>query len=261
MELTVAGHKVFAATGGRPFDPQQPSAILLHGAGMDRTVWSLQARYFAHHGRSVVAVDMPGHGRSEGDLLTNIDAMADWIAALIDALAVETIAIAGHSMGGFAALATASRAPERVRGLALLGIGASLTVHPDLLAAAKANDHLAYDLVTSWGFGTAGHVGGHTSPGLWMMDGGVRLLERAPPGALYADLNACDGFEETLDLAANVACPTLLLLGDRDRMTPPTTAKLADAIVGCRTVILEGCGHMMMIEQPDQTTDALATVL
>jgi pimeloyl-ACP methyl ester carboxylesterase len=261
MELTVAGHKVFAATGGRPFDPDQPSAILLHGAGMDRTVWSLQARYFAHHGRSVAAVDLPGHGRSEGALLTSVDAMADWIADVIDALGVEKVALAGHSMGGFAVLAAAARAPEKVRGLALLGIGATFAVHPELLAAAKANDGLAYHLVTSWGFGTAGHVGGHTSPGLWMMDGGVRLLERALPGALYADLNACDEFKETLDRAANVACPTLLLLGDRDRMTPPSTKQLADAITGCRTVTLEGCGHMLMIEEPDQTTDALATVL
>ncbi len=261
MELTVNGHTVFAATGGKPFDRSQPAAVLIHGAGMDRTVWSLQARYFAHHGRSVAAADMPGHGRSGGELLTSIEAMADWIEALIDALGVEQVALAGHSMGAFAVLEAAARAPEKVRGLAILGIGATFDVHDDLLIAAKANDKLAFDLVTSWGFGTAGHMGGHTSPGLWMMDGGVRLMERAPAGALYADLNACNVYTGTLDAAAKIACPTLLLLGNRDRMTPPTSAQLAAAIPDCRTVTLDGCGHMMMIEQPDPTTDTLATVL
>lgn len=261
MDLTVNGSDVFAATGGRPFDAAEASVVLLHGAGMDHTIWSLQSRYFAHHDRALLAVDFPGHGRSGGDALGSIDAMADWIIALLDAAGVKTAALAGHSMGGFAALETAARAPGRVRALALLGIGAKLPVHPDLVASAKAGEHLAFELITSWGFDTAAHFGGHTSPGMWMMDGAVRLLERSPPGALHADLEACNDYGDALDAASRVRCPTLLLLGEGDRMKPPAKGRLAELIADCRTVVLERCGHMMMVERPDATTDALSEIL
>ena len=72
MQLTVDGHKVYAATGGRSFEPAKPAVIFLHGAGCDHTVWQLPARWFAWHGSSVLAVDLPGHGRSEGPPLGRI---------------------------------------------------------------------------------------------------------------------------------------------------------------------------------------------
>ena len=85
MELRVDGCAVFAATGGRPFDAAKPVVVFIHGAGMDHTVWPLQARWFAHHGRSVLAVDLPGHGRSEGKPIGSIEALGAWLGALIAA--------------------------------------------------------------------------------------------------------------------------------------------------------------------------------
>ena len=84
MKLTVNGRAVSATTGGTDFDPAKPAVIFLHGAGFDRTAWRLQTRWFAHHGRSVLAVDFPAHGWSDGPALDSIAAMADWTAALID---------------------------------------------------------------------------------------------------------------------------------------------------------------------------------
>ena len=104
MELTVNGKRVHAATGGRDFDPALPAVVFVHGAGMDHTVWALQARYFAHHGRAVLAVDLPGHGGSEGPSLDSIAAMGDWLAAVIEAAGSEQAALVGHSMGSLAAL-------------------------------------------------------------------------------------------------------------------------------------------------------------
>ena len=66
-------HRVFASTGGRGLDRDAPLTVLIHGAGMDHSVWSLQTRYLAHHGRSVLAVDLPGHGRSGGEPLVTIE--------------------------------------------------------------------------------------------------------------------------------------------------------------------------------------------
>ncbi|MFM8678209.1 MAG: alpha/beta fold hydrolase, partial [Alphaproteobacteria bacterium] len=153
MELRVDGRTAFAATGGRARDPGIPDVVLLHGAGMDHTVWTLQARYLAHHGRNVLALDRPGHGRSQGAPLGSIADMAGWVLRALDAVGSDAAALAGHSMGALVALATAAAAPGRVRGLALLGAAASMPVHPDLLEAARAGDHAAIDLVAYWGFG------------------------------------------------------------------------------------------------------------
>jgi len=262
MELVVAGKTVFASTGGKPFDPVHPTVVFLHGAGMDHTGWMLQARFFAHHGRGVLAVDLPGHGRSAGPALRSVAELADWVVSLLDGAKVSRAALVGHSLGALVALETASRAPARVWALALLGAATRMPVHPDLQKAADANEDSAADLVASWGFGRRAHVGGAKAPGIWMLGSGVRLLQRAPDGALGAGLAACNAYAGALEAAAKVTCPTLLLLGEADRMTPPAGARdIATRIADARTVILPRAGHMMMVEQPDQTIEALSEII
>ena len=261
MELTVNGSAVFAHTGGRPFDPEQPAVVLIHGAGMDHTVWSLQSRYLAHHGRSVLAVDLPGHGRSGGAPLGSIAEMADWVVALLDAAGARSAALAGHSMGALVALDAASRHPDRVRALALLGVAERMPVHPDLLKAAADNDPLAIELVTGWGFGPRGHVGGNPAPGLALVPTGRRLMGRQAPGVLGGDLAACNAYTRGAEAAGRVACPVLFLLGALDRMTPAKAGKaLAACVADAAVTVLPGVGHMVMVEAPDATTDALAGV-
>jgi pimeloyl-ACP methyl ester carboxylesterase len=262
MELTVAGARVHAATGGRDFDASLPPIVFLHGAGMDHTVWALPARYFAHRGRAVLAVDLPGHGQSEGKPLASIAAMADWVAALIEASGAGKAALVGHSMGALVALEAAARHPECVGALALLGAAPKMPVHPDLLAAAAANDHAAFDLMTSWSYGPAGQLGGARVPGSWLMGGGERLLERVRPGVLSADLEACNAYGEGMESAAQVTCPALVIIGAEDKMTPARAgAKLAAAIGGASSVVIPNCGHMMFAEKPNETLDALRSVL
>ncbi|HEX9465367.1 MAG TPA: alpha/beta hydrolase [Alphaproteobacteria bacterium] len=262
MDLAVDGRKVFASTGGRPFDPGRPVVVFIHGAGMDHTAWMLQARYFAHHGRSILSVDLPGHGRSAGPPLGTIPQLADWLLNLIDAAGAANAALVGHSMGALIALQAASQAPSKTWALALLGAAAKMPVHPDLLAAAAANDHAAVALIASWGYGRVAHLGGSRVPGAWMLGSGMRLLERAPGGALAASLAACDAYTGAMAAASKVICPALLLLGEIDRMTPPAGAREVGAqIAGARTVVLPRTGHMMMVEQPDQTIDALAEII
>ncbi len=262
MKLTVDGYEVFAATGGRPFDPEKPAVIFVHGAGMDHTVWALQTRYFAHHGRTVLALDLPGHGRSAGEALSTVDDMAAWLGRFMDAAGLSEAALAGHSMGALIALSAAADLEGRVRALALLGAAPRMAVHPDLLTAAKANQHLAVELVTSWGHGTAGHLGGNRAPGLWLMGGAERVLERSPPGVLHNDLAACDAYTGAMAAAAKVSCSCRIIAGDGDLMTPAKAgAKLAAAIAGAEMTLIAGCGHMMMLESSDETLDALRKVL
>ncbi|MEO3428849.1 alpha/beta hydrolase [Pelagibius sp. CAU 1746] len=262
MDLTVAGQHVHAGTGGRAFDPDLPLIVFLHGAGLDHTVWALPARYFAHRDRSVLAVDLPGHGKSQGAPLTSIAALADWVVKLLDEVGAGRAALAGHSQGALIALETTARHGSRVRALALLGAAPKMPVHPDLLASAEANDHKAFDLMTSWGFGPAGHLGGARVPGSWLMGGGERLLERVRPGVLHADLTACNAYQEGMEAAAKVACPAVVIMGAEDKMTPARAgAKLAGAIPKAQQVLIPGCGHMMLAEKPDETLDALRTIL
>src|ERR1700748_1958470 len=114
MQLSVNGVGTFVATGGKPFDKSLPTVVLLHGAGFDHSTWALHSRWFAHHGFSVLAPDLPGHGRSAGQALPSIAAMADWSAALLDAAGATKARLVGHSMGSLIAIETAARHPDKV---------------------------------------------------------------------------------------------------------------------------------------------------
>jgi pimeloyl-ACP methyl ester carboxylesterase len=258
MRFKVHGHDVYAATGGKPFDPAMPAIIFVHGAGLDHTCWQLQARWFAWHGWSVLALDLPGHGRSAGPPLPSIAAMRDWLLAVMAAAQVEKAALVGHSMGAVIALETAAHAPHLVDGLALLGVSSAMAVHPSLLAAARDEPDRAYDMMTGWCFGPAAKLGRNTAPGLWMTGGARALLDRNLDGVLASDLAACAGWTTGLDSARRVAAPTLAILGAHDVMTPARKGEALVAAVACaRTVVLPDSGHMMMLEAPDATLDAL----
>src|SRR5436190_14853423 len=225
MYLTVDGVKTFAATGGSAFDPALPLVVFMHGAGFDHTVWALLARWFAHRGFGVLAPDLPGHGRSEGEPLDTIAAMADFSAALIEATGAQNASIAGHSMGSLIALEAAVRHPNQVAALGLIAAAAAMPVSRDLLEAAEANDPAAVDMVSIWGYGVAAGIGGSLAPGAWMLGAGRRLLERARPGVLFRDLFACNAYRDGLASAAKVAVPATLVLGARDLMTPEKTGR------------------------------------
>ena len=258
MQLAVNGVKTFVATGGRDFDSSLPTIALLHGAGFDHTTWALHSRWFAHHGYGVLAPDLPGHGRSSGAPLQAITDMADWTAALLDAAGVAKAWLVGHSMGSLVALETAARHPAKVAALGLIGTAATMTVGPDLLKAAEANDHSAVDMVSIWGLGFQAGLGGSLAPGLWMHSGAQRVLEQCRPGVLFNDLNACNAYRNALAAAAQVRVPTTFILGERDMMTPAKAGKtLASALPNSRTVVISGAGHMMMVERPDELLKAL----
>jgi pimeloyl-ACP methyl ester carboxylesterase len=258
MDLVVDGIKTYAGTGGREHDPARPLVVFVHGAALDHTVWALLARWFAHRGYAVLAADLPGHGRFDGAPLASIAAMADWTAALIAAAGASKATIIGHSMGSLVALETAARHPERVAAIGLIGTAAAMPVSRDLLAAAEANDHAAIDMLRIWGYGFRAGLGGSLAPGMWMLGGAERLLERARPGVLFRDLAACNDYRDGLASAARVHVPVTLVLGERDVMTPAKAGReLAAALPNARVVTLSGAGHMLMSERPDEVLDAI----
>jgi pimeloyl-ACP methyl ester carboxylesterase len=258
MELTVDGRRVHAATGGRPFDAGKPAVVLVHGAGCDHTVWQLPARRFAWHGHGVLAVDLPGHGRSDGPPLTSLAGMARWLGALLDAAGVKQAALVGHSMGAAIALEAAAGMPERITRIALAGTAAAIPVHRDLLSAAKDEPDRAYQMMTSWAHGTGAKMGGNPVPGMWMTGGTLALFARNQPGVLHTDLEACAAWKTGPDAARKVSCPALVIIAANDIMTPPKAGReLAGLIGGGRAVTIEDCGHMLPAEAPDALLDAL----
>jgi pimeloyl-ACP methyl ester carboxylesterase len=258
VQLLVNGVNIYAGTGGREFDARLPVVVFVHGAGLDHSMWALLARWFAHRGCAVLAPDLPGHGRSEGSPLASIAAMADWTAALIEASTARTATVIGHSMGSLITLETAARYPERVNALGLIGAAAAIPVAPQLLTAAKLNQHQAIEMICIWGYGFRAGIGGSLAPGLWMRGGAERLLERARPGVLFADLSACNEYRDGASSAASVRAPATLVLGERDVMTPAKAGRdLARALPNARLVMLKSAGHMLMSERPDEVLAAL----
>jgi pimeloyl-ACP methyl ester carboxylesterase len=258
MRIVINGADTYVATGGKNFDPARPAMVFLHGAGMDHSVWALLARSFAHRGHGVLAPDFPRHGQSAGAPLSSIGALADWTAALIEAAGVAKARIVGHSMGSLVALETAARHPEKVAGLGLIATAAPMRVSDDLLNAAKANDRAAIDMISIWGEGFRATLGGSPAPGVWMLGGAERLLERSAAGVIFTDLAACNAYQDALAAAAKVTVPCIVIQGSRDVMTPAKGGKaVASAVPGCRLAVIEGAGHMLMSERPEEVLAAL----
>lgn len=257
MIIDVEERKTYIYTGSREFDPDKESIVFVHGAALDHTVWLLQSRYFAHHGRNVLALDLPGHGRTEGPLIDSIPGMADWVYSVVDALGIANVILVGHSMGSLVTLEAAARYPERTTRLALLGSAVPMAVADPLLNAARDNRHAGLDMINIWGHSAAAQIGGSETPGMWMTGSAIRLLERAGPNVLFNDLNACNEYGQGLESAARVACPTLLLAGRNDIMTPAKVAReLVDALPDGRMRLLD-CGHLLMSEKPNEVLDEL----
>lgn len=262
MDLIVRGESTYVATGGKTLDPDKETVVFVHGVGQDHTIWVLPIRYFARHGRNVLALDLPGHGRSAGPPLASIEEMADWVVEVLQAAHLADAAVVGHSMGSLVALDAAARHPDRVRAIAMVGVSFPLTVADVLLESAAADSHEAIDMLTFWSHSNDGQLGGSPTPGLWMAGRTMKLLERAAPGLIESDLRACDSYGAGEERAGMVHCPALLILGAKDRMTPVRGANaLVEKLTDARTVIYAGAGHPLLSERSDPVLDELIEIV
>jgi pimeloyl-ACP methyl ester carboxylesterase len=261
MQFTVDGIATFAA-GHIPPGHAGTVVVLLHGAAMDHTVWTYHTRYFMHRGMAVVAPDLPAHGQSHGTALSSIADMAAWLGRCLDELGARRVALAGHSMGALVALQLAAEDDARIERLALLGAAAPMVVSDQLLDAARIDSPLARELMMFWGHGAGARMGGNAIAGINIVKTAMRLLERAPAGLLYTDLNACNAYLDGEQAGRRVRAATRLICGQNDKMTPPKVArKLADVLANGALEVIPDCGHMLMSEQPEFTHRALVNAL
>ena len=258
MDLSVDNKKAYAYTAAHDIDRARRTVVFVHGAGLDHSWFGLQSRYFGYHGWNVLAVDLPGHGRSEGPALPTVAAMARWVFAFLDKLEIQKASIVGHSMGSLVALECAARAPERVSAIALIGVAYPMKVTDAFLEAAKKNDPSAYDMSTIWGHAPQAPLGANPNPGMWMYGDTLARLGRLAPGVLHSALAACNAYQGGLEAAGKLRCPVLFILGGRDVMTAPKAAQaLVAAVPNGRATVIKPSGHSLMAEAPDATLDAL----
>jgi len=252
MKLVYDSKEVRVATGGKDHKGVDgPAVVLLHGAGMDRTTWQMQSRWLAHHGYRVAAIDLPGHGLSDGPPLETIAEMAAWTAGVVRQLDLAPAHVVGFSMGTFIGLDMAAEHGDTVASLVLIGTASAMPVHPMLLETSQDDVSRAGSFMTSWSLGSRAHKGGHKSPGTWLVGTSKALFDTSPEGALAADLRACNAYEAGVENAAQVTAPVTFLLGQEDKMTPiKASHDLVDAVATKQVITLESIGHMMPIEDP-----------
>ena len=265
MEISVDGRRAYAYTGGKAFDAALPCVVFIHGALHDHSVWNLLARWFAHHGHAVLAVDLPAHGRSDGPPLASVEALADWTLALLDAAGVRDAAFVGHSMGSLIALEAAARAPDRATHLVMVGTAFPMKVSDALLATARDEPLRAIDMVNAFSHSTLAAKPSFPGPGMWLHGSNRALMRRTQAGArgcnlFEHDFRVCDAYAHGLEAAAQRRCPATLVLGARDQMTPPRAARDIAAALRARVVTI-AAGHSLMTEAPDALLNAVHEAL
>ena len=270
MMLQVNQHPVFAYTGGKAFKPDQPTVVFVHGVLNDHSVWILQSRYLANHGWNVLAVDLPGHMRSQGPCPQTVEEAADWLVAVLDVAGIEQAAVVGHSWGSLIALETAARHPSRVSHLVMVGTAFPMKVSDILLRDSLANPEAAIHLINVFSRATLCAPPSALGPGTWVF--GLnralnrRVLRANPKEAVFhIGFKACNDYANGLQAMAQVNCPVLFIHGEQDQMTPPRAAKelvhTAKAHAPAVKEVSVPCGHHQMNESPRETLQALCDFL
>ncbi len=263
-------YEAYAYTGGKAFDAAKLTLVFIHGVLNDHSVWILQTRYLAHHGFNVLAVDLPGHGRSGGDAPSSVEEAAQFIENLLDAAGVRQARLIGHSWGSLIALETAARLKERITHLALVGTAFPMKVSPALIEASLNEPMKALKMVNVFSRATLAAPPSALGPGTWVYGASMALGRRvlasnAQVNIFHRGFVACDSYANGLEAVSAVTCPILFVLGESDQMTPPRAAKSlidqAKATGKTFSVVKVPMGHHQMSESPEETLNALKDFL
>ncbi|MCP4790333.1 MAG: alpha/beta hydrolase [Gammaproteobacteria bacterium] len=258
MYIEVNGQQTFVATGGKTFDARLPTVVLLHGSGLDHRCWALQARWFAFHGFSVFAPDLPGHSLSQGEALTSIEAMGAWLVDALDAAGIEQVHLMGHSQGFLMALEAAPILGDRLLSMMALATAAAIPVNPALIDTAKQNTSKAADMMLQWGFGSNHQYGISAVPGMQPIGIGQRIMANNP---LAVDLQACNQYQAGNERAQALRCPVHLVLAKQDRMTPVREGLKLAKLLGISPTVIPNTGHMLPIEAPKESLQTMKSFI
>lgn len=227
--------------------------VFLHGVGSDKSVWRPQLDHFGQR-RRAIALDYPGYGESAARPGVGRDGFAAAIVETMDALGIGQAHVCGLSLGGVIAIALHHLAPERCASLILSD---SFAVHPDgsgiyerSVAAARGPGMRALAEAR-----TPALLG--AAAGAEIVDELVETMARIDAEAFVQGAEAV-WLADQRDRARSVDRPTLVLVGDEDRVTPPgLSSELAALIPGARLEVITGAGHIANLEQPVEFNAAI----
>jgi pimeloyl-ACP methyl ester carboxylesterase len=272
MKLSVQDRAAYAYTGGKPFDPTLPCVVFIHGALHDHSGWTLLARWCAHHGHGVLALDLPGHGRSAGPVLGSVQDLGAWVLAVLEAAGVQQpgqATLVGHSLGSLIGLEAAAQSPERIGRLVMVGTAYPMKVSAALLATAATAPLQAIDMVNSFSISSLASKPSFPGPGMWLHGSNRALMRRILNGAratgcavnlFHHDFGVCDRYDNGLQAAAQVTARVTMVLGSQDQMTPPRATRDIAAALQAKVVTIAS-GHSIPAEAPDPLLTALRDAL
>lgn len=266
MLIQVNGAPIYAYTGGKTFDAAKPTAVFVHGVLNDHSVWILQTRYLANHGWNVLAIDLPGHGRSGGKAPESVEEAAGFVISLLASAGIPRAALVGHSFGSLIALEAAARAPAQVSHLALVGTAFPMKVSPALLEASVTAPEKAIHMVNVFSHSTLSPPPSTLGAGTWLYGGSRALMRRVlasnrETNVFFTGFKACDSYVGGEQAMQAVHCPTLFLVGRHDQMTPPKAARALAAHARQARTVEVNAGHALMTEAPDEVLFALRDFL
>ena len=216
----------------------------MHGSGLSHIVWSLHEQFYVAQGFNVLSIDLPGHGNSDGPTLKSIEDISDWVKDLMKKLELDKLNFLGHSQGCLVGIDFASRYPDLINKLVLVGGSYKLPVNQNLLDLAEAGDEKALILMMKWGYeGSKAFIGGNPVKKIINSTREIREI-------LYVDLNACNNYKTGKDSLEKITCSTLCIFGDLDKMVPLQVGnKMAEMIKNSEVKIINNCGHMIIFER------------
>ena len=270
MYLQVNDHKTYCYTAGKAFDAAKPTVVFIHGVLNDHSVWILQSRYMANHGWNILAIDLPGHCKSDGPAPESVQEAATFITALLDAAGVEKAALIGHSWGSLIALEAASKLKERVTHLVLVGTAFPMVVSPALLESSLNDPMAALKTINVFSRSTLSAPPSALGPGTWVYGTSMALGRRVlasntKVNVFHRGFKACNDYANGEVAISQIACPVLFLLGALDQMTQAKAAKLlidkAKSAGKTIKVVSMAVGHHQMSEAPEQTLMAIREFL
>ena len=270
MIVTVNEHKTYCYTAGKTFDAAKPTVVFIHGVLNDHSVWILQSRYLANHGWNVLAIDLPGHCKSEGDAPESVEDAATFVAALMDVMGIKDAALIGHSWGSLIALEAASKLKQRITHLVLVGTAFPMKVSPALLESSLHDPMTALKMINVFSRSTLGPPPSALGPGTWVYGASMALGRRVlasntKVNVFHRGFKACNDYANGDTAMGEVTCPVLFLLGADDQMTQAKSANLlidkARLTGKSFKVVSLAVGHHQMSEAPEETLAAIKDFL
>ena len=256
MIIEVENRKVFSSDVGHTFDKNKHSILLIHGSGQSHVVWSLTDQYLSDQGYNVFALDLPGHGNSEGESLKSIEEMASWLDKVVKKIGIIDLTILGHSQGCLIALEFARCYHTKVDKIIFIAGSYSIPVNKSLIDLSLSGDMEALNLMMKWGYGSSKQfIGGNPLQKILNSSREVREV-------LAVDLIACNNYKNGVDAVKSISCPTFFIFGEIDKMIRLDSGKkFAEMIKNSQIHVIKNCGHMIIFENAFEMREKIVKFL